>query len=128
MKNIKIETKDAPMPIGPYSQAILSGDTLYVSGQIPLDPITGNMVDSSYPIATKQVMDNIGAILSASGMGYENIVKSTIFLIDMNEFPAVNAVYASYFDLTDRFPARETVAVAGLPKGAMVEISVIAVR
>lgn len=123
-----IETEFAPKPIGPYSQAILIDDILYISGQIPLDPFSGNMVDSSYPIATKQVMDNLMAILAAAQMKTEHIVKCSIFIKDMNEFPAVNAVYGSYFDDLEAYPVRETIEVSNLPKGALVEISAIAQR
>lgn len=123
-----IETPNAPKPIGPYSQAVLMDDTLYISGQIPMDPDSGNMIDSSYPIATKQVMENLLGILAAANMRIEHIVKCTIYVKDMEEFPMVNAVYGSYFDETGVFPARETVEVRELPKGALVEISAVAMR
>lgn len=130
-KNIKtmktiINTNLAPAPIGPYSQAVLSGNTLYVSGVIALDPSTGNMIQDNIESETNQVMKNMGEVLKAAGMGYENIVKTTIFLTDLGQFAQVNGVYGSYFKAD--FPARETVQVSALPKGAHVEISVIAVK
>jgi 2-iminobutanoate/2-iminopropanoate deaminase len=125
MKQV-IHTKDAPEPIGPYSQAIKSGNTLFVSGQIAINPTTGNvMLDNVHEEAT-QIMRNIGAILKAAGMDYVNIVKTTIFLTNMNNFSVVNEVYGSFFK-TD-FPARETVQVARLPKDVNIEISVIAME
>ncbi len=118
-------TSKAPAPIGPYSQAVKVGNTLYVSGQVPIIPSTGGLVTSDIKAETKQVMDNILAILKEAGMDFGNIVKSSIFLTDMNNFAAVNEVYATCF-MKD-FPARETVAVSGLPKGVNIEISVIAI-
>ena len=125
MKKI-IETPHAPAPIGPYSQAVQVGETLYVSGQIAIDPVNGTMNMDTLETETHQVMKNLGAILETVGMSYANIVKTSIFLSDMGDFSRVNAVYGSYF--TSQFPARETVEVAGLPKGVNVEISVIAVK
>ena len=125
MKKI-IETPHAPAPIGPYSQAVQVGETLYVSGQIAIDPVNGTMNMDTLETETHQVMKNLGAILETVGMSYANIVKTSIFLSDMGDFSRVNAVYGSYF--TSQFPARETVQVAGLPKGVNVEISVIAVK
>ncbi|MEZ4852543.1 MAG: RidA family protein [Bacteroidia bacterium] len=125
MKKI-IETPHAPAPIGPYSQAVQVGETLYVSGQIAIDPASGTMNMDTLETETHQVMKNLGAILETVGMSYANIVKTSIFLSDMGDFSRVNAVYGSYF--TSQFPARETVEVAGLPKGVNVEISVIAVK
>lgn len=125
MKKV-IQIPGAPAPIGPYSQAILSNDTLYVSGQIPLNPQTGELVDSSVSDATHQVMKNILALVGEAGMDVNNVVKCSIFLSDMNNFSAVNDVYASYFG--ELPPARETVQVARLPKGVDVEISCIAVK
>lgn len=125
MKKI-IKTASAPAPIGPYNQAVMAGDTIYISGQIAIDPATGNMLQDSIQEEAKQVMNNLKAILNEAGMDYANIVKTTIFLKTMNDFSAVNEVYASCFE--NNFPARETVAVAGLPKNANVEISVIAVK
>ena len=125
MKKI-IFTQKAPAPIGPYSQAILFGNTLYTSGQIALNPTTMELVIDTITAETKQVMENIKAVLEAAEMTFENVVKSTIFIIDMNDFAKINSVYGSYFD-EKTAPARETVQVAGLPKGVNVEISMIAV-
>lgn len=125
MKTI-IKTASAPAPIGPYNQAVLSGNTLFVSGQIAIDPATGIMIQNSISEEAIQVMKNLKAILNEAGMNYSNIVKTTIFLKTMDDFSAVNEVYATCFE--NDFPARETVAVAGLPKNANVEISVIAVN
>lgn len=122
-KNI-IETSEAPAAIGPYSQAVKTGNLLFVSGQIPLDPRTGNLISDSIEVETHRVMKNIEAILEAAHSTFHNVVKTTIFLKSMDDFAKVNAVYASYF--TGNFPARETVEVSGLPKGARVEISVVA--
>ena len=125
MKKV-IETKNAPAPIGPYNQAILSGNTLYISGQIPMDPKTNDLVSGNIKMETKQSMENLAAILKAANMTFENVVKSAIFLKDMNQFSEVNEVYGSYFDAATA-PARETVEVANLPKFVNVEISMIAV-
>ncbi len=125
MKKI-IYTKNAPSPIGPYSQAVLIGNTLYASGQIAINPENGNLEIENREQETKRVMQNIGAVLQEAGMDYSNIIKTSIFLKDMNDFAQVNEVYATYF--TNDFPARETVQVARLPKDVNVEISVIAVR
>ncbi|TLF42268.1 RidA family protein [Maribacter aurantiacus] len=126
MKKI-INTSKAPAPIGPYNQAILIGDTLYISGQIPLDPETGELVSGDIKKETRQSMENLKAILHEAGMTFENVVKSAIFLSDMNQFAQVNEVYGSYFN-SDTAPARETVEVANLPKFVNVEISMIAVQ
>ncbi len=126
MKKI-INTSNAPAPIGPYNQAILSGDTLYVSGQIPIDPSTGELVEGDIKKEARQSMENLKAILTEAEMTFENVVKSSIFLKDMNQFSEVNEVYGSYFN-SETAPARETVEVANLPKFVNVEISVIAVR
>src|ERR1700761_1466263 len=123
MKNI-ILTSDAPEPIGPYSQAIVAGNLIFVSGQIPLHPFTGELVTDNITSATHLVMENIGAILKEAGADFSDIVKTSIFLTDIKAFGEVNEVYGTYFD--DTFPARETVQVAALPKGVHVEISVIA--
>ena len=125
MKKV-VTTNDAPAPIGPYNQAIIAGDFIFVSGQIPAHPFTGEVITDDITVATNLVMENIGAILHQAGADYSNIVKTTIFLTNMTSFAEVNEVYGSYF--SDKFPARETVAVAGLPKGVHVEISVIAVK
>lgn len=126
MKKI-IFTEKAPAPIGPYNQAILSGDTLYASGQIAINPSTGELITNNINDETKQVMQNISAILEAANMTFENVVKATIFIMDMNNFGAINTVYGSYFN-EKTAPARETVQVACLPKNVNVEISIIAVQ
>ncbi len=126
MKKI-INTPKAPAPIGPYNQAVLSGDTLYISGQIPIDPSTGNLVEGDIKKETARSMENLKAILEAAGMGFGQVVKSTIFIKDMGQFGQINEVYGSYFD-GDTAPARETVEVAKLPKNVNVEISMIAVK
>lgn len=123
MKKI-INTPDAPAPIGAYNQAVQSGDMLFISGQIALIPGTSDLSDADIAAETNQVMKNLNAILKAAGMGFGNVVKTTIFLSDMSLFGAVNEVYGSYFE--SGFPARETVAVKGLPKNVNVEISMIA--
>lgn len=124
MKKI-IFTDKAPAPIGPYSQAVLVNETLYTSGQIALNPETMELVLDDIKTETKQVMENMKMVLEAAGMTFENVVKSTIFIMDMNDFSDINSVYATYFD-EKISPARETVQVAGLPKGVNVEISMIA--
>lgn len=124
MSKKTIHTKAAPAAIGPYSQAIQTGNLLFVSGQIPINPVTNELVMDNIQDETKQVMENLKAVLSAANVGLENIVKTTIFLSDMSLFAAVNEVYGSYF--TGDYPARETLAVKGLPKGVNVEISAIA--
>lgn len=126
MKRI-ITTPNAPAPIGPYNQAVLKGDTLYTSGQIALDPETMELVLESIEAETTRVMQNMKAVLEAAGMTFENVVKSTIFIINMNDFSRINSIYGSYFD-EKTAPARETVQVAGLPKGVNVEISMIAIK
>lgn len=126
MKKI-IFTKNAPTPIGPYSQAVLSGNTLYVSGQIPSNPLTGELMMGSIEEQTKQVMENLKAILSEVDMSFDNVVKATIFITDMSDFSKINSVYGSYFSETNA-PARETVQVSRLPKDVNVEISVIAIK
>ena len=125
MKKI-IFTEKAPAPIGPYSQAVLIGNTLYTSGQIAINPENNEMVLETIEIETKQVMQNMQAVLEAAGMTFENVVKTTIFIMDMNDFAKINSVYGSYFE-EKMAPARETVQVAGLPKNVNVEISMIAV-
>jgi 2-iminobutanoate/2-iminopropanoate deaminase len=125
MKTI-INTPNAPAPIGPYNQAVLSGNTLYVSGAIAIEVSSGNMIQTDIEAETHQVMKNLGEILKAANMDYSNIVKSTIFVTDLGNFAKINAVYGSYFK--SDFPARETVQVSALPKGANVEISVTAVK
>jgi len=125
MKKI-INTSNAPAPIGPYSQAVIVNGMLFASGQIAIDPSTGNLVMDDIKAETKQVMENIRGVLNAAGMGFSHIIKTSIFLSDMDNFAQVNEVYGSYF--SDNFPARETVEVARLPKDVNVEISVIAVQ
>ncbi len=120
-----IKTKKAPMPIGPYNQAVLVNNTLYISGQIPADPESGELVKESIEAEARQVLENLKGILEEAGMQFSNIVKTSIFITDMQNFAVVNKVYAEYF--TGDFPARETIAVAGLPLGVNVEISAIAV-
>jgi 2-iminobutanoate/2-iminopropanoate deaminase len=124
MKKI-ITSKNAPAPIGSYSQAVYANNTLYVSGQLAKHPTSGDLILGDIKTETKQVMENVKAILTEAGMNFTNVCKTTIFLIDMNDFAAVNEVYGSYF--TADFPARETVQVSKLPLGVNVEISVIAV-
>ncbi|MEP3209477.1 MAG: RidA family protein [Maribacter sp.] len=126
MKKI-INTTDAPAPIGPYNQAVLSNDTLYISGQIPMDAATGEILSGDIKRETEQCMKNLKAILTEAKMSFENVVKSSIFLADMNQFTQVNEVYGAYFN-TETAPARETVEVANLPKFVNVEISMIAVK
>ncbi len=123
MKKI-IRTDKAPAPIGPYSQAVLSGNTLYVSGQIALNPVDGQLITINIIRETNQVMENIGAILKEAGFDFSDILKTTIFLKDLQNFQTVNEVYGNYFK--DNFPARETVEVSKLPKDVNVEISVVA--
>jgi 2-iminobutanoate/2-iminopropanoate deaminase len=126
MNKTVINSKAAPAPIGPYSQAVKAGGFLYVSGQIAINANTGQLVSESIEAETKQVMQNIQAILTEAKLNWTNIVKTTIFLKDMNNFGTVNTVYGSYFQAD--FPARETVEVSRLPKDVNVEISVIAVE
>lgn len=126
MKKI-ITTKNAPAPIGPYNQAILSGNTLYTSGQIAINPENGELVLDSIENETKQVMENIKAVLEAAEMTFDNVIKTSIFIADMHQFDKINAIYGSYFN-EETAPARETVEVANLPKFVNVEISVIAIK
>lgn len=126
MKKI-ITTSKAPAPIGPYNQAVLINGTLYTSGQIALDPSTGELVMDNITVETKQVMENMKEVLFAAGMAFADVVKSSIFIADMNDFGTINEVYGAYFD-NDTAPARETVQVACLPKNVNVEISMIAIK
>ena len=126
MKKI-ITTLKAPQPIGPYNQAVLVGNMLYTSGQIAIHPETGDLVMDSIQVETTQVMENLKAVLEAADMTFENVIKSSIFISDMNTFAAINSVYGTYFEEATA-PARETVEVANLPKFVNVEISVIAVK
>lgn len=124
MKKI-IKTDNAPAPVGPYNQAIIHNGTLYASGQIALDPITGDLVMDSIEAETRQVMENIRAILDEAGLTFRDVIKCSIFVSDINNYSRINAVYAEYFDEADA-PARELVEVANLPKLVNIEISVIA--
>ena len=126
MKKI-IFTDKAPAPIGPYSQAVLSGNTLYTSGQIALHPETGELITTDIETETKQVMENMKAVLDAAGMDFEHVIKATIFISNMDDFARINSVYGTYFN-EKTAPARETVQVAKLPKNVNVEISMIAVK
>jgi len=120
-----IITKNAPMPIGPYSQAVQAGDWIFISGQIPINPTTGEIINTNIEDETKQVMENIKAILTEVNISFVNVVKSTIFLSNMELFSQVNEIYGPYF--ISEFPARETVAVKTLPKNVNIEISMIAI-
>lgn len=119
-----INTNNAPAPIGPYNQAVSFGNLLFISGQIAIDPTSGELVKGDVTAEAQQVMKNLQAILTEARMDFSNVLKTTIFLMDMQQFSAVNEVYAAYF--ADAAPARETVQVAGLPKGVQVEISMVA--
>jgi len=123
---IEIKTDSAPAAIGPYSQATNTGDLIFTSGQIPLSPETGEIVGDEITSQTKQVMENISALLDAAGSGFSHVLKTTCFITDMADFSAFNEVYSSYF--TGVKPARSTVAVKQLPKGALVEVEVIALK
>ncbi len=124
MTKKSISTPKAPAAVGPYSQGIVSGRLLFLSGQIPLDPATGKLVEGSIEASTRRVIENIRALLQAAGADLGNVVKSTVFLTDMGDFKAMNSVYAEFFK--EPHPARSTIQVAGLPLGAPVEIEVIA--
>ena len=126
MKKI-INTPNAPAPIGPYSQAVLSGNTLYTSGQIAINTETGDLILDTIEMEAKQVMENLKAVLKAADMTFENIIKTSIFINDMKDFSKINSVYGQYFN-SETAPARETVEVANLPKFVNVEISAIAVK
>ena len=119
-----VSSSDAPKAIGPYSQAVRTGQLLFVSGQVPLDPATGQIVDGDISAQTRRVFDNLGAVLKAGGRSFADVVHTTVFLADMNDFAAVNEVYGTYF--SEPYPARATVQVARLPKDARVEIDMIA--
>jgi len=121
-----IKTPRAPAAIGPYSQAVLVGDTLYCSGQIAIDPKTGTLITDSIERETEQVLENLGAVLRAAGMDYRDVVRCTVYMTDINDYAQINEVYSRYFNESP--PAREAVQVAALPRGARVEISCIAVR
>lgn len=126
MEKTVITTNSAPAPIGPYNQAILVNNTLYISGQVCIDPSSGNLKNKDLQEETHQVMQNLKSILQEGGMSFNNVVKTTIFLTDMNRFGEVNEIYGKYFE--GDFPARETVQVSALPKFVNVEISMIAVK
>ena len=126
MKKI-IETKNAPAPLGPYSQAVLINNTLYTSGQVAINPETGNLITGNISDETQQVMNNLKAVLTTAKMDFSNVIKTTIFITDMNDFTAINSVYGSYFDEATA-PARETVQVVKLPKNVNIEISMIAIK
>jgi len=122
-----IFTEKAPAPIGPYSQAVLSGNTLYTSGQIAINPANGELVLDNIEVETEQVMQNLKAVLEAADMTFDNVIKATIFIMNMGDFARINGIYGKYFDEANA-PARETVQVATLPKNVNIEISVIAVK
>jgi 2-iminobutanoate/2-iminopropanoate deaminase len=120
-----IASSEAPTAVGPYSQAVAVGNTLYCAGQIPLDPLSGDMVAGGVTEQTTRVLENVGGVLRANGMDYSNVVKATVFMTDLAHFADMNAVYAKYFQAP--FPARSTIQVVALPRGAQVEIEVVAV-
>ncbi|SFV31533.1 RidA family protein [Thermoflavifilum thermophilum] len=126
MEKTVLQTPHAPSPIGPYSQAIQANNLVFISGQIAIDPATDQMIKGDIVEETHRVMQNLKAILAAAGMDFQHVVKTTIFILDMQDFSAVNEVYGKYFQ--ESFPARETVQVAGLPRGARVEIAMIAAK
>ena len=121
----EVRTDAAPAPVGPYSQAIRSGEFVFASGQIPLDPVTGEIVEGEIEDETRQVLRNLEAVLEAAGSGLDRVIKATVYLTDLSLFPRVNAIYAEAFDV-DPAPARVTVGVAALPLGAAIEIDAIA--
>lgn len=126
-KKIAVSTTDAPAAIGPYSQAIRTGDMLYTSGQVALDPVTGNLIEGGVEEQTVRVLENLKAVLTAAGLSFANVLKTTVFLKDMKDFAAMNAIYARYFAPEGvTAPARSTIQVAALPKDALVEIELIA--
>ncbi len=124
VERVEVSTPDAPEAIGPYSQAVLAGSTLYLAGQIALDPATGEMVQGGIEAETHQVMANLGAVLEAAGFSFDDVVQSQVFLTDLDEFQTMNGIYGQY--LSDPYPARATVQVAALPRGARVEIQLVA--
>ena len=126
MKKRAVSTPDAPAAIGPYSQAVAAGDLVFLSGQIPLDPERGRIVEGSIEDATRQVLKNLAAVLAAEGLTLDAVLRTTVYLIDLEDFPRVNQTYAEFF--TEPFPARATVQVAALPRGARIEIDAIATR
>jgi 2-iminobutanoate/2-iminopropanoate deaminase len=126
MKKVVVKTEGAPLPIGPYSQAVVAGGFLFLSGQIAIDPSTGELVLTTIEAETRQVMNNLEAVLMAAGFDFSHVIKSTIFLSDMSLFSTVNEIYGNFF--TNDYPARETVAVKTLPKSVNVEISMVAFK
>ena len=120
-----ISSPNAPKAIGPYSPAVRAGHMVFLSGQVPMDPATGNLIEGDIAAQTRRVFDNIGALLGAAGLSFADVVRTTVFLADMNDFAAMNQVYATYF--AEPYPARSTVQVARLPKDARVEIDLIAI-
>jgi 2-iminobutanoate/2-iminopropanoate deaminase len=124
MSKTVLSSPDAPKAIGPYSQAVRAGQLLFASGQIPLDPDSGSMIDGDVTAQTRRVMDNLQAVLKAGGLSFTDVVRTTIYLVDLNDFTKVNEVYGSYF--AEPYPARATVQVARLPRDARVEIDAIA--
>jgi reactive intermediate/imine deaminase len=120
-----IATKGAPAAIGPYSQAVRSGQLVFLSGQVPLDPATGQMAEGDIAAQTRRAMDNLGAVLAAAGCSFGDVVRTTIYLVDLGNFAAVNEAYATYF--APPYPARATVQVSALPRGAAIEIDMVAV-
>jgi 2-iminobutanoate/2-iminopropanoate deaminase len=126
MKKQIIQTPDAPMPIGPYSQGVVSGNLIFISGQVAIDPANGDLITHDIKEETRRVMENLKAILVAAGVDLSHVVKTSIFLMDMKDFTPVNEVYSSYFN--GEYPARETVQVAALPRNVHVEISMIAMK
>ena len=126
MTHRPISTNAAPAAIGPYSQGIASGDLVFCSGQLGLEPGTGELVPGGIEAQTERAIRNLGAVLDAAGLGYAHVVKSTVYLVDLDDFGAMNAVYARFF--SDPWPARATVGVAALPRGAQVEIEAVAAR
>jgi reactive intermediate/imine deaminase len=120
-----IATKNAPHAIGPYSQAVRAGNVLYLSGQIPLDPVSGNLVQGDFAVQARRVFENLRAVLKESGAEFQHVVKATVYLTDLGNFQTLNSIYAEYFG--EHKPARSTVGVAQLPRGAGVEIDLIAV-
>lgn len=119
-----IASSSAPKAIGPYSQAIRAGQLVFLSGQVPIDPATGSLIEGDIAAQTRRVLQNLGEVLKAAGLSFDHVVRTTVFLADMNDFPAMNEVYATFF--TSPAPARSTVQVARLPKDARIEIDVIA--
>jgi 2-iminobutanoate/2-iminopropanoate deaminase len=119
-----IAAADAPKAIGPYSPAVRAGQLVFISGQVPIDPASGNLIDGDIAAQTRRVLENLGALLKAADLSYANVVRTTVFLADMNDFAAMNQIYATYF--SEPYPARSTVQVSRLPKDARIEIDVIA--